>query len=379
MDGEREFKPVFRSRIVVRIGCYFVTDLLDPQVLCGDNCQAAAVDQIVGLGLGVSFLCFQIFHQLFDQGIRKVGIRCVIFGERRCLQDTVVYIVRDSLVVLRLIDVALFKHIVKHGFAPLCIFLRILDRVIPGRILGDRGDDRTLGKGQIRHILIKVAHGSCLHAKAPLSKVDRIHIGFKDLFLVHFFFKLKRKVLLLQFTLYFVKECFFINEIRVYVIFNELLGQRAGTLGKVESIGDPDKSGTDDALQIDPVVFVETLVLDRYKSVGHKFIVRGDLVVCLVHTVGIRVLECFNDCAVCIYNVRCISFWKDIFCRYSGRIVNDLLGEDSGSDYADQAQEKYADHQGFKEAHANALFLHSFFRRNILFPFGKIIFSVIHE
>lgn len=79
---------------------------------------------------------------------------------------------------------------------------------------------------------------------------------------------------------------------------------------KVESIGDPDKSGTDDALQIDPVVFVETLVLDRYKSVGHKFIVRGDLVVCLVHTVGIRVLERFNDCAVCIYNVRCISFGR---------------------------------------------------------------------
>ena len=74
-----------------------------------------------------------------------------------------------------------------------------------------------------------------------------------------------------------------------------------------------------------------------------------------------------------------ISFGQDIVCRYGRRIVDDLFSENAGTDYADHAQKNYTDHQGFEKPYANAFFLHSFLRRNILFPSGKIIISVIHE
>ena len=227
MDGQCKFKTVFRSRIIIRIRRHFIADLLDRKILRGDNGKSAAVEQIVGLSFGISLLIFQVFDDVFDQRICEVGVRRLVLCDRRCLQNTVIHVIGHGLIVLRLINISLLEHIAEYGSAPLRIFLRILDRVKPGRVLGDRGDDRTFGEGQVRRIFVEVTGGGRLYAEAALSQVDGVHIRFQDLILGHLFFKLKGEILLLQLTLDFVKP-FFIDEIGEDIVLDQLLGQRTG-------------------------------------------------------------------------------------------------------------------------------------------------------
>ena len=126
-------------------------------------------------------------------------------------------------------------------------------------------------------------------------------------------------------------------------------------------------------------MLVETLVLNRHEGMGQEFMICRDLVICSVNAVGVRILQGVDGRSVHIYNIRRVSFRKNIVCRHGGRIIYDLLGEDGCTDDTDYSEKKYTDYHCFKESYANAFFLHSFFRRNILFPSGKIIFSVIHE
>ena len=126
-------------------------------------------------------------------------------------------------------------------------------------------------------------------------------------------------------------------------------------------------------------MFIETLVLDRHEGMGQEVVVCRDLIVCPVHAVGVRVFQRIDRGSVYIYDICRVSFRKNIVCRHGGSIIYDLLGEDGCTDDTDHSEKKYTDYHCFKEPYANAFFLHSFFRRNILFPSGKIIFSVIHE
>ena len=172
-------------------------------------------------------MIFQIFDDVFDQRIREVGVRRFVLCDRRGLQNAVIHIIGHGLIILCLIDISLLEHIAKYGSAPLCIFLRILDRVKPGRVLGDCGDDRTFGERQIRHVFVEVTGGGCLYAEAALSQVDGVHIRFQNFILGHLFFKLKSEILFLQLTLDFVKS-FFIDEIGEDIVLDQLLGQRTG-------------------------------------------------------------------------------------------------------------------------------------------------------
>ena len=119
--------------------------------------------------------------------------------------------------------------------------------------------------------------------EASLPEIDGVHIRFKDLILVHLFLDLQCKVLLLKLSLDTVVKCLLIHKVRKDIVLDELLCDCAGALGK-GTARDTDDSGPDDSLEVDSVVVIEALVLDRHKGISH---VLGNLFKILINPVGI--------------------------------------------------------------------------------------------
>ena len=91
-----------------------------------------------------------------------------------------------------------------------------------------------------------------------------------------------------------------------------MLGDRAGSLGEIKAIGNAHKAGADDTLDIDAVMFVETLVLDRHKCMRKIIRICRDLLVSLVHTVGVGILQRIDHSPVLVHNGGRKSFGLDI-------------------------------------------------------------------
>ena len=131
VDRQSILNAVFHTRDqLFQIIYFFITDLLDFRILCGADREAAAVEQIISLSLCVALFIYQIFHNLLDQSIYKIGVRLTARCVGRCLQNTVIYIVSKGFIVLFLGDISLFKHQFQNTFTPACIILRMGDRIV---------------------------------------------------------------------------------------------------------------------------------------------------------------------------------------------------------------------------------------------------------
>ena len=75
-------------------------------------------------------------------------------------------------------------------------------------------------------------------------------------------------------------------------------------------------------------MLIETLVLNGYERMREIFGVCRDLIISFVHTVGIRILQCFEYGSILIRDVRSESLGADIIHRHSRSIIYDLFGED---------------------------------------------------
>ena len=126
-------------------------------------------------------------------------------------------------------------------------------------------------------------------------------------------------------------------------------------------------------------MLVETFVLNRHESVREILGIHSDLLICLVDTIGISVTERFKNISALIGNIACISFGKDVICRYSWCVVYNIFRKDSSADDTYDSQKEYADDQSLKETDSDTFLLPLPLGRDILLSPGKIISSVIHE
>ena len=136
-------------REIGRIGEYLVTDRLYLIILSGIDLETAGIHGLVGLLAGISLFIDQVVKHLVDEGILIVGIDRGIFLRRHFIGlNAVVYMISHRLLIIRLGDIALGKHPVKHSLAAGGICFRRAPRVIPGRVLGDRCDHSRLGQSE---------------------------------------------------------------------------------------------------------------------------------------------------------------------------------------------------------------------------------------
>ena len=144
-NGEGIIQAVFfQARIVGVIIHLFITDLLDSHILGGVDAQASAVYGIIGLGLRISQLLAQILHDLFCQGIHEVTVWAFFAGCAVDRLDPGVYIVRHSFIILGLLNVSLLQHIFQNLVPAFLVVLRIGNRIVFCRILGNTCNNRTL-------------------------------------------------------------------------------------------------------------------------------------------------------------------------------------------------------------------------------------------
>ena len=153
-------------RIVFRIGVFFIQNILDRGILCGVDAESAAVHQVLSLRFRISFNVHQIVDHLVDQLVFKIGINSA--GRIRDFSlgslDPGVYVVCKSFVILGLSDISLIQHMVQNLLPSFGVCLRMFDRIVLRRILGDPGQSRALGKIQIPYVFVEILSGRCLHA-----------------------------------------------------------------------------------------------------------------------------------------------------------------------------------------------------------------------
>ena len=175
--GQCIFQSVLNiSGIIVRVGIFFIQDILDIRILRGHDLQTTTVKQVLCLGLGISFDIHQIIDNLFVQLILKVRVYLTLglgIGNLSFL-NTGVNIIIQSFIVLLLCDVSLSQHMVQNFFPPLGIFLGILNRIVFGRSLCDTCKSCTFGKVQIPYIFIEILTCRSLNSICTGTKVDSV-------------------------------------------------------------------------------------------------------------------------------------------------------------------------------------------------------------
>ena len=270
IDGQFVVQIPFRvGREIILIGKGIVADLLDLGILCGINFQAAAVKQ--GICLSLIIACRdQIFQDIVRQCIYEICIDggFSILGISGL--DAGIYIVRQCLGPLLLCDIPLIVHILKHFLTTNGVVFRVCDGVIAGGILCDSCYDCTFRKIQVADRFVEITHGCCLDAEGVLAQIDGVHVIDQDRVLVHDLFQFQGKILFLDLTFQFFGEGIFGGPVREDVILEQLLGDGAGTFCKLSAfqyILDTYICGTEDTLDINAVVCVETGILDGDKGI----------------------------------------------------------------------------------------------------------------
>jgi hypothetical protein len=172
----------------------------------------------------------------------------------------------DRLVMLRCTNVAQLGHAPPDELLALLRALRVDDRVVQRRRLGQPGEHRALRERQLADGLVVVDLRSGAEAVGALSEVDLVEIQLQDLVLGQAVLDLEREQRLVQLS----RERLFRGEKEVA---RHLHGDRARALAAA-SRDDVRVRRAHHADVVDPGVLVEALVLDRDDGVLQ---VGGDL------------------------------------------------------------------------------------------------------
>ena len=113
----------------------------------------------------------------------------------------------------------------------------------------------------------------------------------------------------------------------------------------MKAVSDTYNSCTDDSLEINSVVLIETFILDGNKSITH---ILGNFVIFLVYTVGIRIFKLFQHGSVLIYNGCRIPLRKDILSGNFRCIINDMLDKHTTCGNTDDPEQKDAQNKCLK-------------------------------
>ncbi len=211
------------------------------------------------------------------------------------------------------------------------------DRIVFGRVLRDTGDDRTFGQVQLGYRFIEVTHGSCLYTQCILSQVDRVHIKLENIPFAHPFFQLQCQILFLDLTFDTDKIGIFCYPAFKNIIFQKLLGDRAGALSEMPCL-DRSHTGSDNTFDIDTVMLVETRIFDCNKSICHIF---RDLVHFDITPVGVGTDKFCDLLAAVVVNNSRIAARCDI---QTGNIGSGCQNPFKHTDTQTDTDDAYTDH-----------------------------------
>ncbi len=131
-------------------------------------------------------------------------------------------------------------------------------------------------------MFVEIAQCRRLDAQGILPEVDRIHVDLQDLLLRHLLFKLEGKVLLLDLALDLL-DIALVGPVVKNIVFDDLLRDGGSTLLELTGLEHHD-TGAQDSFQIDAVVLIKALVLDRDESIAE---ILWDHVDLLIAPVGV--------------------------------------------------------------------------------------------
>ena len=158
------------------------------------------------------------------------------------------------------IDEALVGHRLQNEVASRQRRVGAVDRVVRRRRLEHRREQGGVGGIEILGRRAEVVLGGALDAVRVVSEVDGVEIRGKDLVLRPALLKLPRERRLAHLALHRLRA----RQVRV---LDELLRDGAGTLVRTGREAIEERAG--DAVQVDAVVLIEALVLDRDDGILH--------------------------------------------------------------------------------------------------------------
>ena len=276
---------------------------LDVRVLAGIDAETAAVHSSRRFGLRVVVLLHHIGDDGVDDIVHIVAVDLAVCGSlgSRLLRDVVRGVgVNDVLIegslILFLRDGIFIEHVVETEGTSFLVGVRIEQRVICGRCLGDTGKAGIFRNGQLVEVLAEVLLGSGLDAVTAGAQGDGVEVRFEDLFLTVVVLEVQSVQDLLEFSgdgdLVLFRQ-----------VLDELLCQRGTALTAV--VFDDSTDGTD---PVDTVVFVESLVLKTDERLLEPFRdlveFRPDTVLFPVKSGDLRILAlrilCIDDTGLCL-------------------------------------------------------------------------------
>ena len=204
--GALHRETVFRRKpfrvIIGGILHLLIDNRLEIRVLGRIDAQAAGVDHIVGLGVGVAVPLLQRILDLFDQLVGIIGIGAAMPGGLHVhILNAVIHLVREGHILLLPGNIALPVHLAEDDLPAGIVLFRMGDGIIPGRILGNACDNGALRERKVRHVLSEVAHRRGFYAQGIISQVNGIEIIREDRLPIHGFCQLQRQILLLDLSL----------------------------------------------------------------------------------------------------------------------------------------------------------------------------------
>ncbi|GFH96839.1 hypothetical protein IMSAGC003_03405 [Lachnospiraceae bacterium] len=272
-DGQRIVQQPFHiGREIVGIGHLGIGDGLDLGIHGGYDPQTAGIQHEFRLGLVIA--CRQqILFDLLLHGVHKVAAGGTVGQILNVVAvNSIVHIVGHGFVILFLADKIQPQHVVQACFPALGVSLGMTDGIVAGWILGNGSDYRAFRQGQFAAGFAKIPLGRRLYPQSVLSQVDGVHIAYQDLVLAQGFGQFNGQVLFLEFPLDLFDQ---IVPLRGPTgkngIFQELLGDGAGSLGLVTQGFNKLITGAQHGFIINTIVLIEALVLQSHKGMGQIF------------------------------------------------------------------------------------------------------------
>ena len=169
--------------------------------------------------------------------------------------------VDERVLVLALRQVALRVEQADHEVAALLRVLRVGDRVVRARVLGDRRQQRGLGRAHLRGAVVEVDARRLLDAVGAVPEVDRVQVRGEDPVLRPALLELPGERGLAELA----ADRLLVRQVGV---LDELLGDRRAALDRAVA-RHVRPEGARHAAHVDAAVLVEALVLGRDDRVLH--------------------------------------------------------------------------------------------------------------
>ncbi len=209
-----------------------------------------------------------LLDQLLLDEVEEVGLADLLVAVAGIEVDALV----DRVLVLALADVSLLLHLFQHLVAALQGRPRVLQRVVQRRRLGDAGEHRGLGEGEVVGLLrvVDLRGGLDAHRRAAVDRPvgGGVEVVLEDPLLGVLLLELLGDLRLLDLAL----------QVTLGVVDVEVAGElhrdRRSALLHLAGLEVLERRAGD-SLEVDAVVLVEALVLDRDRRLLQ---ILGDLV-----------------------------------------------------------------------------------------------------